>query len=125
MKRIVLLAAVSLPMSLHAQTCPTPAHPYFEFQVEVQARYVSSDSAGPHPVVDAPSASRARADTFVVQFSVDTTGRAVPSSLKFLRGGSPTSWDAVRAALPNWHFQPAEAPKGCRVVQLVQTAIDG
>ena len=125
MKRIVLLAAVSLPMSLHAQACPTPAHPYFEFQVEVPARYVSSDSAGPHPVVDAQDARRAKTDTLVVQFSVDTTGRAIPSSLKFLRGGSPTSWNAVRAALPKWRFAPAEAPKGCRVVQLVQTAIEG
>lgn len=106
-----------------AQGCQTPPNPLFEFQVAVPAQYLNADSSGPHPVADPQAAWRAKTDTFVVQFLVDTTGRAVPPSLKVLHGGKQADWSAVRKALPHWRFKPAEMPKRCRVVQLVQTAM--
>jgi hypothetical protein len=92
--------------------------------VEKAAQLVAADSTRPRPVHDPLAAARAKTDTFLVQFLVDTTGRTIPTSLKILRGGGPADWAALRAALPNWRFEPAEAPRGCRVVQLVQTAIE-
>lgn len=74
--------------------------------------------------MDPQAAWSAKADTFVVQFLVDTTGRTVPQTLQILRGGNQDEWAAVRAGLPGWRFQPAEARNGCRVVQLVQTALE-
>lgn len=124
MKILVVLGMMSLPVGVRAQTCPTALHPYFEFQVAEPARFIHADSDGPHPVVDPQAASQAKTDTFLVQFNVDTTGHALLPTLKVLHGGDSASRTAVRAALPGWRFQPAEVSKGCRVVQLVQTAIE-
>ena len=124
MRTVLLFALLSLPVTLRAQSCPVPPHPLFEFQVEKAAQLVGADSSGPRPVHDPLVAARAKSDTFLVQFLVDTAGRTIPASLKILRGGGPADRAALRAALPNWRFEPAEAPKGCRVVQLVQTLIE-
>lgn len=124
MRTVLFFTLLALPLTLRAQSCPVPPHPLFQFQVEKAAQLVAADSTGPRPAHDPLADVRAKSDTFVVQFLVDTTGRTVPASLKILRGGGPTDWAAVRTALPNWRFEPAEAPRGCRVVQLVQTAIE-
>lgn len=55
----------------------------------------------------------------VVSFVVDTTGRAEASSIQILRTTNDLFGAAVRTALPNMRFLPAEAG-GKKVRQKVQ-----
>jgi protein TonB len=89
---------------------------YFEYEVEKPVMVVPGSpqphypellkSAGVEGVVDA---------TFVV----DTTGRADPASFKVLKSTNDLFAAAVRAALPNMRFLPAEV-SGKKVRQQVQ-----
>jgi periplasmic protein TonB len=90
--------------------------PYFEFQVE-------------KPVVPAPGNTGPRypemlksasvEGTVLAQFVVDTTGRVEPGSFKVLKSDHDLFTQAVKAALPNMKFLPAEVG-GRKVKQLVQ-----
>jgi protein TonB len=90
--------------------------PYFEFQVE-------------KPVVPAPGSASPRYPDMLrqagvegevlAQFVVDTTGRAEPGSLKILKSSHDLFVQAVKNALPNMRFIPAEVG-GRKVKQLVQ-----
>ena len=55
----------------------------------------------------------------LASFEVDTTGRAVSSSFKVLKTSHELFASAVRNALPNMRFLPAEIG-GKKVRQLVQ-----
>jgi len=89
---------------------------YFEFQVE-------------KPVSAAPGSGQPRYPDILRQagvegevlatFTVDTTGRADPSSFKVLRTTHELFANAVRQALPTMRFIPAEVG-GKKVKQLVQ-----
>lgn len=89
---------------------------YFEFQVE-------------KPVVQAPNSQTPRYPDILrqagvegevmAQFVVDTTGRADPSTFKVLKSSHDLFANAVRQALPNMRFIPAEVG-GRKVKQLVQ-----
>lgn len=61
--------------------------------------------------------------TVVVQFIVDTTGRADPASLKVLGTTHQGFVPAVRAALAQWRFHPAEVG-GRKVRVLVRQPIE-
>jgi protein TonB len=90
--------------------------PYFEFQVE-------------KPVVQAPGSPGPRypemlksanvEGTVMAQFVVDTTGRVEAGSFKVLKSDHDLFTQAVKSALPNMKFLPAEVG-GRRVKQLVQ-----
>ena len=90
--------------------------PYFEFQVE-------------KPVVPAPGNTGPRypemlksanvEGTVLAQFVVDTTGRVEPGSFKVLKSDHDLFTQAVKSALPNMKFLPAEVG-GRKVKQLVQ-----
>jgi protein TonB len=89
---------------------------YFEFQVE-------------KPVVQAPNSATPRYPDILrqagvegevmAQFVVDTTGRADPSTFKVLKSSHDLFANAVKQALPNMRFIPAEVG-GRKVKQLVQ-----
>ena len=93
-----------------------PDQPLFEFQVE-------------KPVVQAPNSAQPRYPDILksagvegevlAQFVVDTTGRAEVNTYKVLKASHELFASAVRNALPNMKFLPAEVG-GRKVKQLVQ-----
>jgi periplasmic protein TonB len=72
-----------------------------------------------------PSALRAigKSGRVVVQFVVDTTGRAEMSEFRSIESSDPLFVEAVRAALPRYRFSPGEAD-GRKVRTLVQLPFD-
>jgi protein TonB len=89
--------------------------PYFDFQVEKAA--ASIPGTGPsYPEMLKSSGIEGEA---LVQFVVDTTGRAELGSFKVLRATHDAFGQAVRAALPRMRFLPAEIG-GRKVRMLVQ-----
>jgi protein TonB len=72
-----------------------------------------------------PEALRARNQTgrVVVQFVVDTLGRAEQRDVKFVEATDPAFVDAVRAVLPRYRFTPGEAG-GRKVRTVVQLPFD-
>jgi protein TonB len=72
-----------------------------------------------------PDALRARNQTgrVVVQFVVDTLGRAEQNDLKIIEASDPAFADAVRSVLPRYRFTPGEAG-GRKVRTVVQLPFD-
>ena len=99
-----------------------PGQPYFEFQVEVPARFLADSvllaSGSPYP----SKASPRGADTVTVQFVVGPDGRPEVASFKALRASDPTLLAETRAAVERWRYSPARVGK-CPVRQLVQTNV--
>ncbi len=94
----------------------TTGDAYFDFQVESVAAAVPGTGAPSYP----ESLRSAGVDgEALVQFVVDTLGRAEPSSFKVLRSSHDAFGEAVRAALPRMRFLPAELD-GRKVGMLVQ-----
>jgi TonB family protein len=90
--------------------------PYMEFQVEKPV--LSAENSGqPRYPVELKAASVE--GVVYAQFVVDTSGLALPGSLKVLKSDHELFTDAVREALPRMRFVPAEVG-GRRVRQLVQ-----
>ncbi|HSQ28848.1 MAG TPA: hypothetical protein VLN49_03305 [Gemmatimonadaceae bacterium] len=94
---------------------PTLSRPYYASEVSCSAR-ASADNVRP----GAPL--RASAPEIAAQFVVDTSGLVELLSIRFLAATSPVLANAARAAIRNWHFQPAEID-GTPVRQLVQTTV--
>lgn len=97
-------------------TGPVPDGPYFEFQVE---RQVIASPGSPAPRYPELLRSGQVEGEVLVQFVVDTTGRAVRGSDKVLASTHDLFTVAVRSALPQMKFLPAEIG-GRKVRQLVQ-----
>jgi periplasmic protein TonB len=98
---------------------PAPANDnqtYFEFQVEKQVAPYPSNSAPRYP--DMLRSANVEGEV-LAQFVVDTTGRADMSTFKILKSTHDLFTNAVKAALPNMKFYPAEVG-GKHVKQLVQ-----
>jgi protein TonB len=93
-----------------------PDQTYFDFQVEKPAASLPG-SPGPRY----PDILRAGGveGTVLAQFEVDTTGRVIISTFRVLRTDHAMFEQAVRSALPNMRFLPAEVG-GRKVKQLVQ-----
>jgi TonB family protein len=93
---------------------------YFEFQVERPVRPTSSLGALIYP-------KRLREEgvqgTVIVQFIVDTAGRADMSTFLVVRATHPLFAQAVRSFLVRTHYLPA-ALQGAPVRQLVQQSFD-
>ena len=72
-----------------------------------------------------PEALRARNQTgrVVVQFIVDTLGRAEQRDVKIVEASDPAFADAVRSVLPRYRFTPGEAG-GRKVRTMVQLPFD-
>ena len=97
-------------------TGPVNDGPYFEFQVE---RQVIASPGSPAPRYPELLRSGGVEGEVLVQFVVDTTGRAVPRSVRVLGSTHDLFTVAVRSALPDMRFLPAEIG-GRKVRQLVQ-----
>jgi protein TonB len=90
--------------------------PYFEFQVEKQVAAVPGTNAPRYP--DMLRSANVEGEV-LAQFVVDTTGRAEMSTFKTLKSSHDLFTNAVKAALANMRFYPAEVG-GRKVKQLVQ-----
>ncbi len=90
--------------------------PYFDFQVEKAAAAIPGSGNPAYPEMLKSSGVEGEA---LVQFVVDTTGRAEMGSFKVLRATHDAFGQAVRAALPRMRFLPAEIG-GRKVRMLVQ-----
>ncbi|MFL5615464.1 MAG: TonB family protein [Gemmatimonadaceae bacterium] len=90
------------------------AQPYFEFQVEKQVRVRDAKLIYP------PALRSAGVEGEVLaQFVVDTLGRAEMWTFRLLKSTNPAFTSAVRVAVPQIRFIPAEA-RNQKVRQLVQ-----
>ncbi len=117
-----------------AQTCP-PVHPnqaagakqdtpWFDFEVGVRAEFIMPTGGAPMPYPDDTQA-RVRSDTTgfaLVQFVVDTAGRPIVTTLKFLRAPVELDKATVVEAAARWRYSTAKV-QGCLVQQLVQTPL--
>lgn len=90
--------------------------PYFDFQVEKAAAAIPGSGNPAYPEMLKSSGVEGEA---LVQFIVDTTGRAELGSFKVLRASHDAFGQAVRASLPRMRFLPAEIG-GRKVRMLVQ-----
>jgi protein TonB len=97
-------------------TAPVSDQPYFEFQVEKQVQQVPGTGNLRYP--DMLRSANVEGEV-LAQFVVDTTGRFEAGSFKVLKSSHDLFTSAVRSALPNMRFYPAEVG-GRKVKQLVQ-----
>jgi protein TonB len=97
-------------------TAPVSDQPYFEFQVEKQVQQVPGTGNLRYP--DMLRSANVEGEV-LAQFVVDTTGRFEAGSFKVLKSSHDLFTAAVRSALPNMRFYPAEVG-GRKVKQLVQ-----
>lgn len=86
---------------------------YFEFQVEKPATPIGTQTLA------YPAGVRGVGGDVIAQYVVDQNGLVEMSSFKVLRPADPRLISAVKAALANWHYQPASVG-GRPVKQLVQ-----
>jgi beta-lactamase regulating signal transducer with metallopeptidase domain len=90
--------------------------PYFEFQVEKQVQTAPGSVFPKYP----EQLKKANvAGEVLAQFIVDTSGRADMHTFKVLKTNRQEFVDAVKQALPNMRFIPAEIG-GQKVIQMVQ-----
>jgi TonB family protein len=90
--------------------------PYKEFQVEIPVRPAATSAQPRYP---AELKAAGVEGEVLVQFVVDTNGLAIPSTFKLLRSPHALFTNAVREALPQMRFEPADVG-GRKVKQLVQ-----
>ena len=95
---------------------PNTNETFFDFQVEKQVASAPGNQAPRYP--DMLRSANVEGEV-LAQFTVDTTGRADMSTFKVLKSTHDLFTNAVRAALPNMKFYPAEVG-GHKVKQLVQ-----
>ena len=89
---------------------------YFEFQVEKQVQPMAGNAPPRYP--DMLRSANVEGEV-LAQFVVDTTGRADMREFKILKSTHDLFTNAVKVALPNMKFYPAEVG-GKKVKQLVQ-----
>jgi protein TonB len=89
---------------------------YFEFQVEKPVMQAPNSAVPRYPEI---LKSAGVEGEVLASFVVDTTGKAEPGSFKVLHATHELFASAVRSALPNMNFLPAEVG-GKKVKQLVQ-----
>jgi protein TonB len=110
---------IGAPGGVHngvADAPPAENQVYFEYQVEKPVVALANSAAPRYPEVLKGAGVEGEV---VATFIVDTTGRADVASFKILKSPSDLFSAAVRAALPNMRFLPAEAA-GKKVKQQVQ-----
>src|SRR3954466_2531507 len=97
-------------------TGPVGDQPYFEFQVEKQVSHAPGSGNLRYP--DMLRSANVEGEV-LAQFIVDADGRYEAGSFKVLKSSHELFTQAVRNALPNMRFYPAEVG-GKKVKQLVQ-----
>src|SRR5215217_1983451 len=97
-------------------TAPVGDQPYFEFQVEKQVQQIPGTGNLRYP--DMLRSANVEGEV-LAQFVVDTTGRFEAGTFKVLKSSHELFTAAVKSALPNMKFYPAEVG-GRKVKQLVQ-----
>jgi protein TonB len=95
---------------------PVSDQPYFEFQVEKQVAALPNNAPPRYP--DMLRSANVEGEV-LAQFVVDTTGRAEMNTFKVLKSSHDLFTNAVKSALANMKFYPAEVG-GRKVKQLVQ-----
>jgi hypothetical protein len=117
---MVMLVTGLCAGAVQGQPCSQQGAPYFEFQVEVPARFIPDSTVSPRPA----GAPGVRGDDLpaLVQFVVDTAGVPDTRSYKILVGRDAQLVAAGRDVLTRWRFVPARLG-GCPVRQLVQTPL--
>jgi protein TonB len=95
---------------------PVEGQTYFEFQVEKPVMQAPNSAVPRYPEI---LKSAGVEGEVLASFVVDTTGKAEPGSFKVLHATHELFASAVRSALPNMNFLPAEVG-GKKVKQLVQ-----
>ncbi|MEJ7810797.1 MAG: TonB family protein [Gemmatimonadaceae bacterium] len=125
MQRLIALLAVGIAGVAHAQARPqiggaggaavNADHAYFEFQVD---RPVSQATNSARPVYPQPLKKLGLAGQVEARFVVDTLGVPDTASFKVVTSTHDLFTGAVRSALPNMRFVPAEVKKR-KVKQLV------
>ena len=95
---------------------PVNDQPYFEFQVEKQVAPMPNNAGPRYP--DMLRSANVEGEV-LAQFVVDTSGRAEMNTFKVLKSSHDLFTNAVKAALANMKFYPAEVG-GRHVKQLVQ-----
>lgn len=95
---------------------PVTDQPYFAFQVE---KPVLAMDNNPRPSYPSMLESAGIAGEVLVQFVVDTTGRADMSTLKILKSTNDLFTEKVKNVLPRMRFYAAETG-GRKVKQVVQ-----
>ena len=95
---------------------PVSDQPYFDFQVEKPVAPVPGTGSPRYPDI---LRSASVEGEVLAQFVVDTTGRVEVSTFKVIRKSHDLFETAVRSALPQMRFLPAEVG-GRKVKQLVQ-----
>lgn len=123
MRRLVaaMFAMVGLGGTTQAQASTDGRSPtaFFEYQVDSPVRRLPGNPKPEYP----RKLKAARIEGLVVvEYVVDTLGRAEPGSVKFLRSTDSLFSAAVRDALPRMRFVPAEFGRR-RVRQVVQEPI--
>lgn len=93
-----------------------PTHTYQDFEVQKPVVQVPGSAAPRYP--ELLKAGGVEGEV-LVEFTVDTTGRADPASLKVLKSTHELFALAVKNAMPGMRFLPAEVD-GRRVKQLVR-----
>ena len=121
----VLAAALTIRLAPLAATqpCTPPANPLFEFQVDRGVAFVGDSTMRPRPAARRLVRIQDNPQALIVQVVVDTAGRPVVSSFRVLRSPAEGASDSARAAVAQWRFTPA-TKGGCKVAQLLQTALD-
>ena len=115
--RLQANAIQKTPVRSAQSLSPNEGMTYFEFQVQKPAT-----PREPQRLQYPPSMRRSGIGGEVVaQFVVDRSGRAVMETFKPLTSSGPEFTAAVKAALPNWRFDPAVI-RGTKVSQLIQQA---
>lgn len=99
-----------------AMPTPPKGGVYFEFQVDKAAAQVPGTAGAKYP--DALRSAKVVGEVLAA-FIVDTTGRFEDGSFKLLQSTHPLFTQALREALPQMRFTPAEAA-GVKVRQRVQ-----
>lgn len=95
---------------------PAADQPYFEFQVEKEARLFGTSRPPTYP----ESLQRTGVTgKVIVQFVVDTVGVPQMSTFRVIESTHPLFAEAVREVLPQYRFRPAEIG-GRKVRQVVQ-----
>ncbi len=97
-------------------TAPVSDQPYFEFQVEKQVQQIPGTGNLRYP--DMLRSANVEGEV-LAQFIVDADGKYEPGSFKVLKSSHDLFTQAVKNALPNMRFDPAEVG-GRKVKQLVQ-----
>jgi TonB family protein len=99
------------------KTPPDPKRePYFDFQVEKQARPVPGGAQPAYPV---PARNARLEGVVLAQFIIDTTGLVEMPSLRILKSTNPWFVAAIYETLPWMKFVPAQV-HGQNVRELVQ-----